>query len=789
MATVRSSLQLFDRFSQTMTRARQGMDTVIASAERLQQRLRQTIALEVNVASAVAHIEEVKRRLAAVGGASILRIVIDAEAVTRTLSRIQSRLRNSGVRIIFDTSSITADAQHVRNIMLRELGEIRTRIQIQLPASITVLFTNIQRLVMRLLVAVRQLSRVSTDSRQLQSALERIAALEAEIARLRERHNNGLRRGQTASEGLFDNLKGIVATYMSIVALQKAVELINWADGIASVNSRLGMINDGTQTQLELQQKVMAVANSTRQAYKETASMVAQLGASTQGVFKTNKDLLDFTSRFNKLLVTGGASAEDSKIAILQMTQALASGVLQGDELRSLSEAAPILLKVLADGLDVSRGSLKQLGADGKLTSDKIVAAFAKQDAYINKLFSKMPVTFGQVITLLQNKAVVWISTLNGANGPMQKITQSLMNFINLLDSEKGQGFLDGLTAGIRFASDGFAWFFSFVTNHIEAVKNVLLALGVVLSVLAAQWIIMWVAAAWPVLAVVAGIALMISVLNVLGVSTQQVVAYVTGAFAMLFATIYNKVAFAWNLFLSFAEFVANVFVDPVYAGKKLFYDLALVFMDHMYNMALSAEDFAGEFTKSILGAVNKSLESFNWLVEKMNGMFGTDFTKAELFDANDIHAVSQKLSEMRNRLEKPISTKNVIDLSAYRMDKKNIDKAFNDGRDYGTNLFSEVSSSLDGMKIKGDAWSNGTINKVNEVGKINDKVDIASEDLKVMRELAEMKNIQNFVTLTPTVQVQTGDINNGHDVDTIIRRIEQHLEEEFVASAQGVYT
>ncbi|MFH5185722.1 tape measure protein [Paenibacillus sp. TAB 01] len=216
--------------------------------------------------------------------------------------------------------------------------------------------------------------------------------------------------------GLAETLKGVVATYLSIEAVHKAIEFMNWGDEIAGANARLSLMNDGTQTQLELQQKVMAVANNTRQAYAETAKMVAQLGSSTQGVFKSNQDVLDFTSRFNKLLVTGGANAEESKSAILQMSQALSSGVLQGDELRSLSETAPMLMKVLADGLGVARGSLKQMGADGELTSAKIVAAFAKQDAYINQLFAKMPVTFGQAMTIGKNKAAEWVATINGTN-------------------------------------------------------------------------------------------------------------------------------------------------------------------------------------------------------------------------------------------------------------------------------------------------------------------------------------------------------------------------------------
>lgn len=79
-------------------------------------------------------------------------------------------------------------------------------------------------------------------------------------------------------------------------------------------------------------------------------------------------------------------------------------------------------------------------------------------------------------------------------------------------------------------------------------------------------------------------------------------------------------------------------------------------------------------------------------------------------------------------------------------------------------------------------------IGKVDSVGKIEEPVEIGSEDIKVMRELAEMRHVQNFVTLTPTVQVTTGNINHSTDINTIINQIENKLEEQFIGAAQGVY-
>ncbi|MCD9026052.1 tape measure protein [Cohnella silvisoli] len=720
-----------------------------------------TLHLSLDASEALAEVERLKQQISATGS-SALHIIIDADAVTRTLSQIQNRLRSSGVKIIFDTSTIQADAQRVREMVLSKLGEIRMRIQVQLPTSLTVMFTNIQRLVMRLLVAVRQLSRTSTGTAQLEAALERIRRLEERINQLQQQHNQRLREGGSASSGLLSNLKGIAAAYLSIATLHKAIDLVNWADAIASVNTRLSMINDGTQTQLELQRKVMAVANDTRQAYRETASMVAQLGASTQGVFKNDNEILAFSSRFNKLLITGGASAEDSKNAILQMTQALSSGVLQGDELRSLSETAPMLMKVLADGLGVSRGSLKKLGADGKLTSSAIVQAFSKQDAYINKIFRNMPVTFGQAMTLAKNKAAGWISTLNSADGPIRRLTKSLMKMVDWMDSAQGQSFLNGLSVGINIVADGIAAFTDLIVNNMDIVKNVLIAIGVVVLGLAAYWLIMWAIATWPVLAIIGAIALLLIGLNRLGVSTKQVVGLVAGYFNAAFAQIFNKVAFIWNIFLSFAEFLVNVFIDPVYAVKKLFYDML--------------KEVSG-FFDSMIGGIVKGL---NWAIDQLNWVSGSNLDHIGGLDNSWVETLKPKKSD-----------KDVVDLSKYKLDYKDVAKAFEDGRKKGEDVFSKAADKINDLNQVGDAWASGNINKVNEVGKINDKVDISSEDLKTMRELAEMKNIQNFVTLQPktTVNVKTGPVSKEADLDSIIAGVTEHLEVAIVTSAEGVYS
>lgn len=305
-----------------------------------------------------------------------------------------------------------------------------------------------------------------------------------------------------------------------------------------------------------------------------------------------------------------------------------------------------------------------------------------------------------------------------------------------------------------------------------------------------------WMATYWPILLIGAAIGALVGLLMHFGVSAEQIVGAVVGFFFGLYTALMNIVALLWNLFASYAEFLINLFIDPVYAIKKLFYDLAVTFGDYLVNMLRSVEDFAGGFVKMILGAVNKALEGFNWFVKKANELFGTEFQTVGTIDTENVHVASEGLKSLMNQLVAPTSDMDVVSFG--RMDQKNWNDSFQAGNALGAGGVGKLKNSLDGVQKAltgagaynmGEGGSMPNIDKVGEVGKIKKSVDISSEDLKVMRDLAEMKSIQNFVSLTPTVQVTTGDINQGADIDTIINGISRKLETEFVSTAQGVYT
>jgi len=635
-------------------------------------------------------------------------------------------------------------------------------------------------------------------------AKSKIASAEAEITKAIEdstkkqkEFNNAIKNGQNASDGLLASIKGIAAAYLSFQGLQTVWGyLSNTVTGamtastqdskIAQIlNTRMGMDTEQIDD-FKKQLKQMSLGRGGAVSYDALLA-----GAGELGTYVTDKNALlsALKTASNMAAAQYGVNTTEEQMYNL----ATGIGKVFSGQAGGLSRQGWILddsdVKIFKDGTDLQKAAtFASLAADSYGDMNAAIAATPEAKVRtINEVFKDTSGVIGNNLL----PAVLHASDLIQSRLGSMLDTGTMDNFFATMGD-----LLIYASNGLILLADGVMWFGNVVQQNWGIIEPILVAIAVVyLSMMIAKlWATIpplyaqataWLAINWPILLVVAAIALVIYTLTQLGVTSDQVVGFVAGSFAMLFAGIQNKIALIWNVLLAFAEFLTNVFIDPVYAVQKLFYDLSITFMGYQYNMLRSAEDFAGEFTKVILRSVNKVLEGFNWLVDSVNDMFGSNITKAELFDANNVHAVSDKVQQMMDRLEKPVSTKNVVDFSAYRMEQKNLKNAFDSGYTTGTAVFNKVSQGLYGI----DPGSIDSIGSVGEVGKIRDTIDISSEDLKLMREYAEQQNIQNFVSLTPSVNVlHTGDINSGLDIDTIVANITDRLETQIATTAKASY-
>lgn len=187
-------------------------------------------------------------------------------------------------------------------------------------------------------------------------------------------------------------------------------QALGMGDSLMSMRARIDNINDGMQTTDELMEKVYQSSMRSRSAYVDTAAVVAKLGLNAADAFGNFDEIVGFAETMNKAFIVSGASVSEVQAGMYQLTQAMASGRLQGDEFRSISENAPMLANAIAKFTGKSRGELKQMSSDGEITADVIKKAltFAADD--IEAKFKNMPITFMQSLTRMENKAIRFFS-------------------------------------------------------------------------------------------------------------------------------------------------------------------------------------------------------------------------------------------------------------------------------------------------------------------------------------------------------------------------------------------
>ncbi|MCK6077900.1 hypothetical protein [Paenibacillus silvae] len=488
----------------------------------------------------------------------------------------------------------------------------------------------------------------------------------------------------------------------------------------------------------------------------------------------------------------------------------------------------------LASQFNISESALSEAGLDRFIQTKDL-------DGFIQGLQSVLEMqgyTQEAFDTMLDSPMQKWAALVNRFNGMLSEIgTKALEVLSPILDrlneaisSGQFSSFIEWISGAfaiiaqvVAFIVDGFINFATAVQENWNIIAPILTAIAVVLlgkliitlGVVIAQFFMMALAA-WPILLVIGVITVLIYILQACGFTAGDMVGTIMGLFYMAYEHMKSIFASILNYFMSWAEFFINVVKDPAYAFKKLFADMGLIALQILYNITKGVEDFAVGFKDQI----NWIIEGINKVIPYLNKIFGTNWGGIDLVTDDNIHSLSGKIKGLMDDLEAsvPESQEDVVKL--WRMDasadyKDAFDAGFGKGNDLvdtTKNPFSKSSDELPGgfgkdltpktpslpsiptatapanMNNMSNLNKINNIGQVDKIGDVDGTVDVTSEDLKLMRELAEMQAIQRFVSLTPTVQVTTGDINSGHDVDSIISKITEGLNSQIVSSAQGVY-
>lgn len=334
--------------------------------------------------------------------------------------------------------------------------------------------------------------------------------------------------------------------------------IMNSADTGRSQAARLSLFNTSDFTNQQLYGSVFRTAMNTRSGLTETADLANKLLIAD--VFSEQSDPLASIATaglINKALVAGGASHEENQRALRQLTQGLASGQLQGDELRSIREQTPKFAQLLAQGLGrvdsqfegIGIGDLKRLGAEGELTSERIVKAMWAMQDEINKDFETMPKTFGQAMTSLNNIWEYFLYLISGTDGPLGKINAKIWQFVQYLQSPAGVQLLEDVASGLDVVSTAIAGalqgvgdFVTFLQDNAPIAESLFAGIGAAAVAAGVKAAIAWVAACWPILLIIALVGVLTYALISAGFTIQEIVGGVAGFILGLLAGIWNVI-------------------------------------------------------------------------------------------------------------------------------------------------------------------------------------------------------------------------------------------------------
>lgn len=569
-------------------------------------------------------------------------------------------------------------------------------------------------------------SNVQLANKELARAAEAMNRIESEISNAangQQSFTNNIRDGTSAADGLLKKIISITAAYLSFQTIGNVFKL---SDEMTNTTARLNLINDGLQTTAELQQMIFDSAQRSRGAYADTANMVAQLAMNAGDAFKSNAETVAFGELLNKQFVIAGTNIEGVASTTLQLTQAMGSGVLRGEELNAVFEATPIVIQNIAKYLDVSIGKIRDMASNGEITADIVKRSMFAAAEDINKKFESMPQTWSQL----------WIGFKNEALWAFQDV---LTNLNEIANSDKFKQMiqtsiaaLENLAVAATYAMGIFLNIGDFVYNHWSMIEpviwGVVAALIVYNSTMGIAWLttlkdiaakiwsiaVSWAQTAailalivaqnglnaalyacpltWIIILVIALIGifyLAIAVINHFAGTSISATGIIAGAFMVLGAVIYNIVVYLWNMWASYVEFFVNVWKHPMYSVKRLFYNLASNVLDTIIAMTSGWDGFATSFVNAIIDAVNLAIQAWNWFINLLPDGIATQIGLKTGTEFSHRKSITSDLKNLKGTLKGLTGEAPGDYWEAPKMEMKSLGAAYDTGYNWGANLFS----------------------------------------------------------------------------------------------------
>nr|UWH97667.1 MAG: hypothetical protein [Bacteriophage sp.] len=636
------------------------------------------------------------------------------------------------------------------------------------------------------------------------------------------RFNQEISAGTQQANELTNTIKRAVAAYISIQSVGKA---LNISDELVQTTSRLNMMNDGVQTTAELVNMVYAAAQDARGSFSQMADVVARFGNNAKDAFSSSEEVVAFADLIQKQMTIAGASTQEAANAELQLSQALGSGVLRGDELNSIFEQAPNLIQNIADYLDVPIGKIREMAADGELSADVVKAAIFSAADDINSKFNEMPMTWGQIWQSMQNTALIafqpvlqrlndlanseaFQTFIQGAIEAMATLANILLNVFDLAVSIGTfigdnwsiiapivYGIVAALTAYIAISAIVAA--INGIMAMAEGVKAAaqMMATGATFAETAAQQglnaALMACPLTWIIMLILALIVVIFAVCNA--------IAKMTGIANSGFGVITGGVNVVIQFFKNLGLTVANIALGIGNAIAALASNMMTAF----HNAICSVQSW-------FYNLLSTALSVIEGICSALNKLPFVEFDYSGISSAADDYAA--KASEAAGNKEDYQSISDAFNEGFTTFDAFQdgwASDAFNAGAAWGDGIADKVSNfSLSdvfgqtdipnvGNYTSGfnDAIANSGVgdsigNIDDNTGKIKDSLDVTEEDLKYLRDIAEQEAINRFTTAEINVDMSgmQNTVNSGDDIDGFMTKLTDSVNEAVDNMTEGVH-
>lgn len=735
--------------------------------------------------------------------------------------------------------------------MSKPLTSIVNAVNLTISALQKVNGTNVKIDTSELIGARGEIVRAGADLKKME---EDIAANIKKSEAAQNRFNNSLRNGVSNVDNLYSKIKRFVGVYAGIQGLKNSLNLSdtlaqnrarlnlmlenynsssekvgkvsnidntktiinnneknlthNISENISSniLNNQINNSLDNTKTVItenqgpninlsQLQDMIFQSAQTSRGDYLATSDSIGKMGLMAGDAFSSGQEIVGFMELINKQFKIAGTNAAGIDAAMLQLTQAMGSGILRGEEYNSILEQAPIIIQNIAKYLEVPKGKLKDMAAEGKITADVVKNAMFYAATDINEKFEAIPKTFGDAVVNMKNNFIkefipisqklntfansegftIFTNGVIKSMGAVVDVTVSALDIMGKIGKfvHDNWNVVGPVIGGVTTAV--LAYKSALILSNIELVKNNILQgkntlgavfLGAKNFYLATSTFMATVATkglnaalmASPLGIVAGGIALVVGALyagvaafNALTGKAVSATGIITGAVSSVVGTILNMGIIIWNTFISIGEVLANAFTHPIYAIKKLF----------------------GEFILNIIDMVDG-------LVPIADKVLGTDM-------AGKLESWKGKI-ETNLEVTKPSDYVNPYKFGNPKLDVIDLEKITGKGYNFGASLGENLFKTPD---ISEDSDIKNYLNNIDKnTASMSEGLDLTTEEIKYMRDAAEMEVINKFTTAEIKMEVQNSNmISNNMDIHDVVDEFTEYLREKMQMTAEGVHT